>query len=134
MLPRATYSIPMPPTRCSSVPCFWLHLDTRRAYTSGATRYYRRSDTGQILTLDEAPVGAMWDGYDKPVWWGVGLDRLRVLLRTPAGDVSLDDSRAAYLRTGIPPCITLKAKDPGEAVVRVGDYCAALTDGVLTSL
>lgn len=53
---------------------------------------YRRTDTGEILTLSEAPIGAMWDctwfsgtPYHRP-----GADGVHLCVRTPGGTWEVD--------------------------------------------
>src|SRR5919108_1852947 len=50
---------------------------------------YRRADTGGLLTLDEAPPGAMWDAWWLNTEW-LGPDGVCLVVRTPAGDWVVD--------------------------------------------
>jgi hypothetical protein len=52
---------------------------------------YRRTDTGELLELRDAPVGAMWNAE----WWNdipayTGADGISLVVRTPAWDWMVD--------------------------------------------
>lgn len=59
-------------------------------------RLYRRLDTGEIMTLREAPAGALWYGAWLEDWEGIwkGPDGRILMCRTPSGDWNID-SRAS---------------------------------------
>jgi len=63
--------------------------------------------TDQLFTMNEAPVGAMWDAY----WYSSsGPDGLCIFVRTPAGDWGIDlksEDGKGWTRTGTPPGLTV---------------------------
>ncbi len=99
---------------------------------------YRRADTGEEMTLRDAPPGALWDA-----WWlrgsrigGTeygGPDGRVITLKTPAGawvvdGPPIDQPAQKWTRTGEPPKITVRPS------IRIGSpvrYYAFLTHGVL---
>lgn len=82
-------------------------------------RVYARTDTGEVMVLRDAPVGAMWDAW----WmsdWCKGDDGRCLVVRCPQnGHEWMIDSRASnctmqddhvhhcWLRSGEPPLITV---------------------------
>ncbi len=107
--------------------------DVRQVFTH---RIYRRPDTGQLMTIDEAPPGAMWDA-----WWygrhfkGPGPDGLHLMVKTPGGDWYVDgpakNSETGWTRTGdtraVPPTVSATPS------IGIGDgkYHGWLRDGAL---
>jgi hypothetical protein len=99
---------------------------------------YRRTDSGEEMTLREAPPGALWDA-----WWLHGArtgtaeyggpDGRVIMVKTPAGPWVVDGPPAdrpeqKWTRTGEPPRITVRPS------IRIGSpvrYCAFLTNGIL---
>jgi len=99
---------------------------------------YRRADTGEEMTLRDAPPGALWDA-----WWlrGASVGRTEyggpdgrvITVKTPAGawvvdGPPIDQPARKWTRTGEPPKITVRPS------IRIGSpvrYCAFLTHGVL---
>lgn len=84
------------PTRCDCGYAF-VESDTWQVFSNPI---YRRADTGEELTLREAPPGALWNA-----WWriregwtidgfGPGPDGMIVYCKTPGGDWCID-SRAS---------------------------------------
>lgn len=77
---------------------------------------YRRSDDGDLVTLNAAPVGAMWNAYWLRDAYGyrVGADGIILAVRTPAGDWVIDgpaygEGKAtpnAWTRNGTIPDVT----------------------------
>ena len=99
---------------------------------------YRRADTGEEMTLRDAPPGALWDA-----WWLHGArrgsteyggpDGRVITVKTPAGlwvvDGPSTDQRAQkWTRTGEPPTITVRPSVEISSPIR---YYGFLTDGVL---
>ncbi len=71
-----------------SVRVFWLEPTDE---TREGVKLYRRSDTGELVTLGDAPVGAMWDA----TWMRrddlrTGPDGITLVVRTPGGDWLVD--------------------------------------------
>ncbi len=89
-------------------------------------------DTGETMTLREAPVGAMWDA----VWFkGAknygGPDGLCLVVKTPGGEWCIDGPSSAggnWVRTGSPPKITVR---PSIGIGNPFWYHGFLTEGVL---
>jgi len=70
-------------------------------------RLYRRSDNGELTTLKDAPVGAMWFApWYLPVYKGP--DGNCLVVKTPGGDWLLDGptDKQRWTRTGVPPLVT----------------------------
>lgn len=93
---------------------------------------YRRTDSGELLTTEQAPAGAMWDAW----WWREGdasatadIEKLCLMVMTPGGEWMVDDPRKPWHRTGDP-------RHPETLTVRPsilipGKYHGFLTAGVL---
>jgi hypothetical protein len=66
---------------------------------------YTRSDTGEAMTLREAPPGAIWDAS----WYSrKGPDGKSLICKTPGGDWWIDGSASngpGWDRTGVPPLL-----------------------------
>jgi hypothetical protein len=71
---------------------------------------YRRSDSGELTTIADAPAGAMYDAH----WYKhpsdrAKLDGLNLVVKTPEGDWHIDgpsNNGNGWTRTGVPPNIT----------------------------
>jgi hypothetical protein len=78
---------------------------------------FKRADTGEKLTTDDAPVGAMWNA-----WWEAehrsGADGMSLTVKTPGGDWCIDARcsnctkpndrvHKCWIRHGAPPDITV---------------------------
>jgi len=64
-------------------------------------KLYRRSDTGDLMTLRDAPVGAMWDATwydDDPAY--TGADGITLVVRTPGGSWNVDGEASNCTRKG----------------------------------
>lgn len=71
---------------------------------------YRRSDTGELIVLEDAPPGAMWyaDWYSD-TWKGP--DGRCLVVKTPAGEWVADapsSNGTGWTRTGTPPKVTAR--------------------------
>ncbi len=93
------------PTKCDACDYIFQPDD---AWQISPTSIYRRTDTGEEMTLRDAPFGAMWDA-----WWfdehRKGPDGLHLMIKTPAGEWSVDgpaafgsNSREPWKRAGDP--------------------------------
>jgi hypothetical protein len=78
------------------------------------TLLYRRGDTGEILTMDKAPAGAMWwcewlaGRTDGPLHLQRG-GGPHLLVKTPGGDWDIDQKSSngeGWTREGSPPHVT----------------------------
>lgn len=122
---------PLWPTRCSCGYEFQ-DKDERQLFSS---HLYRRTDTGEEMTLRDAPDGAMWEAtwYNEPAWCGD--DGKAIICRVPTrhdwhidGPCSNctrpDEPHHCWVRHGTPPNLT---------VDKNGNTCAAGAGSVLTS-
>jgi hypothetical protein len=118
---------------------------------------YRRSDTGEELTLRDAPAGALWyadwliarsESWDPnvPHSWHPGPDGRVLQCKTPGGDWIID-SRASnctlpqdnehrcWIRHGTPPDITVDKDgntcEAGAGSIQAGNYHGFLRAGHL---
>lgn len=113
---------------------------------------YRRSDTSALVTLVDAPAGAMWDAW----WyrWHEGafgfwapVDGINLVVKTPGGDwyvdgrcsnctMPEDDTHRCWVRHGTPPNVTVdkngKTCAAGAGSIQVGAYHGFLQNGELT--
>lgn len=74
------------PTQCASCGEPFTALDEWQLFRR---RLYRRADTGALLTLEEAPIGAMWDAWWMPDRWR-GPDGICLKVQTPGGEWIVD--------------------------------------------
>ncbi len=100
---------PRYPAACS---CGYV-FDDDDARQANVSRLYRRSDTGAMVTLGEAPVGAMWfadwypSSFDSPKHAERG-GGPHLILKTPGGDWDIDaisSNGSGWMRTGTAPAI-----------------------------
>lgn len=94
------------------------------------TELYVRQDTGEKMTLSDAPPGAMWFAP-----WYKGLkdfdrspDGNVLVVKTPAGDWNVDSKASngpGWIRTGVPPKVTATPS------ILIGKYHGWLRDGQL---
>lgn len=107
---------------------------------------YRRTDTEELVTIDHAPVGAMWDA----AWRGAsmkGPDGISLMVRTPGGDWCVDGQASnctrpndtthkCWIREGVPPKVTAgkagNTCEAGAGSIGIGSYHGFLRDGYLT--
>lgn len=108
---------------------------------------YERQDTGELVTIHDAPPGAMWNAH----WMQYeGPDGRCLTVKLPNGRHWMIDSRASncdrpddddhqcWPRKGEPPNITVD-KDFGDTCgagagsIQAGDYHGFLRDGELTT-
>jgi len=138
------------PTHCSCGLQF-SKSDTWDAFTE---RLYSRSDTGELVTLREAPVGAIWqaDWYlnketGRYGWDWDNLTEPPLVVRTPGGEWGID-SRASnctmpnerthrcWVRHGNLPNITVDKNGhtcaAGAGSIMCGNYHGFLHNGYLT--
>lgn len=91
---------------------------------------YRRH-TGEIIELDQAQPGDMWDAWWYPSKWKTNSDGLCLVVVLPGGHhwlIDRENSEASgWKRTGVPPAISVT---PSVLVPNSG-YHAWLRDGVL---
>jgi hypothetical protein len=124
-------SEPRWPAKCAH--CSYVFVPDDQWQTC-AERLYRRSDTGELVTMAGAPPGAMWfaDWLKQAVWDD---ERYRapdghvLAVRTPGGDWIVDGPASngpGWTREGEPPYVTVRPS------IKMGDrYHGFLTNGVL---
>lgn len=107
---------------------------------------YRRRDTGEIVTIEEAPPGAMWDARwlaDIPAWRGP--DGRSLVVKLPNGrewcidgrasncTMPKDDVHKCWVRSGEPPDLTVGKSGntcaAGAGSIQAGDYHGFLRNG-----
>lgn len=117
---------------------------------------YRRVDTGEIVTLRDAPPGAMWDAFwihdvKGGFMFGQGADGIVLMVKLPNGNdwcvdqrasnctMPNDDNHRCWCRHGDPrtgnvhvdkSCTTCQA---GAGSIQSGDYHGFLHNGELTT-
>lgn len=108
---------------------------------------WRRSDTGEVTTVREAPAGAMWyaDWITVDRWKGP--DGRTLMCKTPGGEWMIDgqasnctlpndEEHRCWVRTGEPPRVTAgktgRTCSAGAGSIACGSYHGFLRDGVLT--
>lgn len=106
------------PTHCACGFAF-TEEDPHQLY---ARQISRRTDTGEEITIEDAPVGAMWNCWwfaDRREYKGpgsfVGLDGLSLSVRTPGGEWLIDgpayneegQRTGGWTRNGTPPALTV---------------------------
>lgn len=123
------------PTKCDA--CDYV-FDADDNWQHKIDRLYQRDDTGELVTIRRAPVGAMWHSprmaeFRKPA--KPTPDGLYIYVKTPGGDWPVDgpSSDGGYWkRTGTPPHITVRPSiGIGRAEGGGWAFHAFLTDGVL---
>lgn len=118
--------------------------DERQVFTSPL---YRRADTGDEMTLRDAPPGAMWDAW----WygeWSPGPDGKHLIVKCPNGHewfidgpasnctMKYDHVHRCWVRHGEPPLITVDKNGltcaAGAGSIQAGDYHGFLRNGEFT--
>lgn len=111
------------PQRCSCGYTFQPE-DPRQAQTD---RLFRRSDTGELLVLRDAPPGAMWFADFYP---DRGPDGHALVVMTPGGEWLVDgpasNGPGTWQRSGSPPLVTAQ-----PSIHFPGRYHGFLTNGQL---
>lgn len=108
---------------------------------------YRRTDTGALLTLRDAPAGAMWDAWWYPAngaWRGA--DGRALIVKTPGGEWHVDGRASnctmptdcehkCWVRHGEPPNVTVdkngRTCGAGAGSILAGSYHGFLRQGQL---
>lgn len=95
------------PTKCA---CGYEFRETDH-WQEGRTRLYRRCDNGELMTIDDAPVGALynarWLDYDQ---YQRNAPGVALMCKTPAGEWLIDGPASngpGWTRTGTPPDISV---------------------------
>ncbi|HWZ29184.1 MAG TPA: hypothetical protein VNX15_11505 [Gemmatimonadales bacterium] len=123
--PTVEETDPRWPTACACGYAF-TEGDTRQIFSDSV---YRRADTGELLTREEAPAGAMWDAS----WWpDKGPDGICLMVKLPDGcewmvDGPSTNSKTPWARTGKPPAVTATPS------ILTNGYHGFLTNGSLVS-
>jgi hypothetical protein len=114
------------PKKCAECDYVFQESDQWQIFTD---TLYQRTDTGQIVTLADAPPGAMWDAW----WMGdhyKGRDGLHLCVLLPDGthwtvDGPSSGGGPGWSRTGQPPKVTAS---PSILTIKYHGY---LIDGML---
>lgn len=132
------------PTHCDCGYAFQAE-EPRQVFTE---RQYRRSDSGELTTLQSAPAGAMWFADWFNDFWA-GPDGRCLVVKTPGGDWVVDgpasncgrpDDRDqkqhhCWVRHGAAPMITVDKDGPtcsaGAGSIQAGSYHGFLRNGQL---
>ena len=106
--------------------------DERQLFSS---HIYRRVDTGEEMTLRDAPDGAMWDAtwfHSVPSWCGP--DGRAIVCRVPKNhDWQIDGTASNCTRPDEPhKCWVRHGEPPNLTVDKNGDTCAAGAGSILT--
>lgn len=115
-LPDAPHDDPRWPTHCA---CGYAFTD-QDFYGEDRVRLYRRGDTGGLVTISEAPAGALYD-HDGAPW-------KRLMCKTPAGEWMIGHPLHGWSWTGELPDITVT---PSIAIGEPRRFHAVLTNGWL---
>lgn len=121
--PAVDNSDPRWPARCACGYAF-VETDARQVF---ADSLYRRADTGEVTTREDAAAGAMWDAN----WWpDKGPGGICLMVKLPDGcewmvDGPSANSKTPWSRTGTPPLVTAR-----PSILTPG-YHGFLTDGFL---
>lgn len=123
------------PTTCERCGALFAEDHDRQLFKA---RLYRRSDTGELTTLREAPPGAMWfaDWMRDAHRYNRGPDGHVLVVMTPAGEWCVDgaaNNGPGWTREGTPPNVTARPSIliDGWHDDRPVTYHAFLTNGVL---
>lgn len=146
---RATMAVPDWPIACACGYAF----QEKDEWQSFNQRLYRRADTGELVTLRDAPPGAMWDAtwYHNSDIQGLGgpnTDGRFLVVKCPNGREWCIDSRCSncgspddnvhrcWVRHGEPPNITVDKNgvtcSAGAGSIQAGDYHGFLRGGEFT--
>jgi hypothetical protein len=122
---------PLWPTHCS---CGYEFQPEDQSQLFGS-HIYRRADTGEEMTLRDAPDGAMWDVtwfHGSPDWCGP--DGKSLMCRVPTGhDWNIDGQASNCTRPNEPhKCWVRHGDVPNLTVDKNGDTCAAGAGSILT--
>lgn len=124
---------PLWPTHC---PCGYEFQDSpdeqRQLFSS---HIYRRADTGEEMTLRDAPDGAMWDATWLHGWAAnCGPDGRSIVCKVPVNhDWHIDGPCSNCTRPNEPhKCWVRHGEPPNLTVDKNGDTCAAGAGSILT--
>lgn len=84
-----------------------------------ASPLYRASHTGQLFTLSDAPVGAMWDASWFGGPWACGPDGIHLVVKTPGGEWLVDAEASNCTRPQDSPV----PNEPGVTRFTRSHYC-----------
>lgn len=124
------------PTKCDHCDFVFTDAAFRQIFVE---HEHRRSDTGGLTTIMDAPVGALWwahwltGHHESPKHKARG-GGPHLILKTPAGEWDIDSPSSnangeGWDRTGNPPNVTARP----SILIGKDEYHGFLTDGVLSS-
>lgn len=101
-------------------------------FTSGAQQHvfhrqlYQRADTGEKFTVEDAPVGAMWNAWWYGKFWQ-GSDGMSIMVKTPGGEWCIDSQASNCTMPGDTEhrCWVRHGKPPELTVDKNGKTCGA---------
>jgi len=120
------------PSKCSCGYAF-VPEDTWQLFTH---LLYKRTDTGEILTLEEAPGGAMWNAkWLESSAWCSGPDGRSIVAKLPDGHEWIVDGRASNCtkpEDNVHKCWVRHGEPPNLTVDKNGNTCAAGAGSILS--
>lgn len=135
------------PTKCEACGYAFQDADEHQEFT---LNLYKRADTGDIYTLQDAPPGAMWEApwyNDDPSW--LGPDGKALIVRCPGGHDWHIDGQASnctrkddkvhkcWVRHGTPPVLTVDKNgntcQAGAGSIQTPNWHGFLRDGYLVT-
>lgn len=129
--PKVSHDDPNWPTHCEQG-CGYVFTDDDH-WQEWGDQLYRRTDTGELTTLRDAPPGACWDASWMP--FHRGPDGICLMVKCPNGrDWAVDSEASNCTRKGEPHQCWVRHGDPRERKVTVdknGDTCAAGAGSIL---
>lgn len=132
-VPTGQHDDPRWPSECS---CGYLFTPDD-VWQDWERHLYRRSDTGELVSLNDAPPGACWDADWMPQnWRDRSPDGIYLMVRLPnRHDWAVDSEASNCTRKGEKHHCWVRHGDPRECRVTVdknGDTCAAGAGSILS--
>lgn len=118
------------PKACAGCGYVFEEKDTWQVFVDSL---YRRSDTGEVTTIREAPAGAIYDSWWMPDSYRNPVDGLALICKLPGGHCwgidgpsSTHKGPGAWTRTGTPPKLTVS-----PSILVPDSYHGWLKEGIL---
>jgi len=137
------------PVKCDSCEYVFEETDARQ---TRCDQLYKRSDTGEIVTREDAPPGAIYDAYWYPEDMKNPVDGKHLIAKCPSGvwwaidgkasNCTMPDDRGpghhyCWVRHGVPPNLTVDKNGhtcaAGAGSIVAGDYHGFLLNGCFTA-
>lgn len=121
------------PAKCDSCDYVFVPEDEWQVFNS---HLYTRGDNGEVVSLQEAPAGAMWfatwlKDWGSPVWERERKGQPHLIVRTPGGEWDIDAKSTngdGWHWEGVPPNVTAS---PSIGIGPNMEYHAWLRNGEL---